>query len=93
MSDIINPEIKIILTGATGMVGEGVLHECLQRSEVEHVLVINRNPCGVIHPKLKEIIHADFFKIFLQPAGFRISHDKCCNNRVRKKYFRSRRYY
>jgi len=43
------------------MVGEGVLHECLQHSDVAAVLVINRKPCGVSHPKLKEIIHKDFF--------------------------------
>ena len=43
------------------MVGEGVLHECLLHPDVESVLVINRKPCGVNHPKLKEIIHADFF--------------------------------
>jgi len=42
------------------MVGEGVLHECLLHAEVEHVLVINRKPCGVSHPKLKEIIHSNF---------------------------------
>ncbi len=45
------------------MVGEGVLHECLQHSEVEKVLVINRKPCGVVHPKLTEIIHSDFYNI------------------------------
>jgi len=53
--------IKAIITGATGMVGEGVLHECLLDAQVESVLVINRKPCGVQHPKLKEIIHNDFF--------------------------------
>ena len=53
--------IKAIITGATGMVGEGVLHECLLDAQVESVLVINRKPCGVQHPKLKEIIHKDFF--------------------------------
>jgi uncharacterized protein YbjT (DUF2867 family) len=52
--------IKAIITGATGMVGEGVLHECLQHEAVEQVLVINRKPCGVSHPKLKEIIHTNF---------------------------------
>lgn len=56
-------KIKAIITGATGMVGEGVLHECLNHPDVEQVLVINRKPCGVTHPKLKEIIHADFFDI------------------------------
>jgi len=53
-------KIKVIITGVTGMVGEGVMHECLLSNEVEQVLVINRRPCGVTHPKLKEIIHADF---------------------------------
>jgi hypothetical protein len=45
------------------MVGEGVLHECLLHPEVEAVLLINRKPCGVSHPKLKEIIHFDFFDL------------------------------
>ena len=54
-------KIRAIITGATGMVGEGVLYECLQNSKVETVLVINRKPCGYSHPKLKEIIHSDFF--------------------------------
>ena len=53
-------KIRAIVTGATGMVGEGVLHECLIHPDVEHVLVINRRPCGVSHPKLEEIIHSDF---------------------------------
>lgn len=53
-------KIRAIITGVTGMVGEGVLHECLQDPNVEQVLVINRRPCGVTHPKLKEIIHKDF---------------------------------
>ena len=56
-----NTKIKAIITGATGMVGEGVLHECLQHPDVESVLVINRKPCGVFHTKLKEIIHKDFY--------------------------------
>lgn len=45
------------------MVGEGVLHECLLHEAVENILVINRKPCGVQHPKLKEIIYADFFDL------------------------------
>lgn len=45
------------------MVGEGVLHVCLKSPNVEAVLVINRRPCGVVHPKLKEIIHNDFFDV------------------------------
>ena len=54
-------KINAIITGATGMVGEGVLHECLQHPDVESVLVINRRPCEVQHPKLKEIIHNNFY--------------------------------
>ena len=54
---------KIILTGATGMVGEGVLHECLQHPSIEQVLIINRKPSGMTHAKLKEIIHSDFNNI------------------------------
>lgn len=56
-------KIRAIVTGATGMVGEGVLHECLQHPQVEAVLIINRKPSGVSHPKLKEIIYKDFFDI------------------------------
>src|SRR5277367_1255390 len=56
-------KVKAIITGATGMVGEGVLLECLNHPDVEQVLVINRRPGGVSHPKLREIIHADFFNL------------------------------
>jgi uncharacterized protein YbjT (DUF2867 family) len=56
-------KIKTIITGATGMVGEGVLLECLNHPDVEQVLVINRKPGGVSHPKLREIIHTDFFNL------------------------------
>ncbi len=45
------------------MVGEGVLLECLNHPDVEQVLVINRKPGGVSHPKLREIIHIDFFNL------------------------------
>lgn len=56
-------QLRVIITGTTGMVGEGVLHECLQHPLVEAVLVINRRPGGIAHPKLKEIIHADFYDL------------------------------
>jgi len=55
--------LKAIITGATGMVGEGVLIECLNHPDVERVLVINRKPGGISHPKLREIIHGDFFEL------------------------------
>lgn len=56
-------KIKTIITGVTGMVGEGVLMESLLHPDVEKVLVINRKPCGVIHPKLTEILHTNFFDL------------------------------
>ena len=55
--------MKVIITGATGMVGEGVVEVCLQDGNIETVLVINRKPCGIVYPKFKEIIHADFFNM------------------------------
>jgi uncharacterized protein YbjT (DUF2867 family) len=56
-------KIKAIVTGATGMVGEGVLLECLNHPDVEQALVVNRKPGGISHPKLREIIHPDFFNL------------------------------
>ena len=55
--------MKVILTGATGYVGEGVLLECLAHSDVEHVLVVGRRTCGREHPKLKELLVPDFMKL------------------------------
>jgi uncharacterized protein YbjT (DUF2867 family) len=55
--------LKIIITGATGMVGEGVLFECLQNKAVSEVLIINRRHYELQHPKLKELLVADFFKL------------------------------
>jgi hypothetical protein len=66
-------KLSVIITGSTGMVGEGVLLESLDNPEVEKILVVNRRPCGRSHPKLREIIHADFFNlepIEPQLAGF-----------------------
>ena len=57
-----NP-IRVIVTGATGMVGEGVLHECLLSGEVEAVLVVTRKATGMAHPKLRELILPDFFDL------------------------------
>ncbi|MGB5847648.1 MAG: NAD-dependent epimerase/dehydratase family protein [Ignavibacteriaceae bacterium] len=56
-------DIKAIILGSTGMVGEGVLHECLNHSDVESVLLINRKLCSVKHEKLKEIIHKDLLDL------------------------------
>lgn len=56
-------KIRAIITGATGMVGEGVLHECLLDPTVEQVLLINRKPSGISHAKLREIVHSDFLNL------------------------------
>jgi uncharacterized protein YbjT (DUF2867 family) len=59
-------ELKIILTGATGMAGEGVLLECLDNPAIQKVLMVNRKPSPIAHAKLKELIMPDF----LHPEGF-----------------------
>ena len=53
--------MKVLIFGATGMVGQGVLRECLLAPEVAQVLVLGRNPSGKQHPKLYEIIHTDLY--------------------------------
>lgn len=52
--------MKAIITGSTGMIGKGVLLECIDDPRVQEVLLINRNPIGISHPKVKEVIHKDF---------------------------------
>ena len=69
-------KIQLILTGATGMVGEGVLHEALQSDTVEKVLIFNRKPSCITHQKLKEIIHADFFN--LSPIANQLTGYNAC---------------
>ena len=56
-------KLRVIITGATGMVGEGVLLEALQHPNVEKVLTVSRKPTEVSHPKLIEIIIKDFFDL------------------------------
>ncbi len=52
--------MKIIIFGATGMVGQSVLTECLKSPIVEEILIIGRRSCGIKNDKIKEIIHNDF---------------------------------
>lgn len=56
-------DYKVIITGSTGMVGKGVLLECLDSHSISEVLVINRSPLDLKHEKLKEIILKDFSKV------------------------------
>jgi uncharacterized protein YbjT (DUF2867 family) len=53
-------DMKVIITGTTGMVGEGVLLECLENPAVERVLSVSRRPSGHTHPKLTECLVRDF---------------------------------
>jgi uncharacterized protein YbjT (DUF2867 family) len=65
--------MKIVLFGATGMVGQGVLRECLLDPDVEAVLAVGRGVTGQQHPKLREIRHedlTDFSAIEGQLAGY-----------------------
>jgi uncharacterized protein YbjT (DUF2867 family) len=65
--------MKVILFGATGMVGQGVLRECLLDASVESVLAVGRSPTGQRHAKLREIMHdnfLDYSAIEPQLAGY-----------------------
>lgn len=69
-------ELKVIITGATGMVGEGVLQECIGNSLVKKILLINRSPSGYSHPKIEEVLHRDFND--LSPIAEKIQgYDAC----------------
>lgn len=68
--------IKIILTGATGMVGEGVLMECLENPQVSEILSIGRKPSGKTHPKLKEYLVPDFLSIDINDENLK-GYDAC----------------
>jgi len=54
---------KIIITGVTGMAGEGVLLECLSHPEILEILAVSRKPIGKSHPKLKEYLIPDFLQL------------------------------
>ena len=55
--------MKVILFGATGMVGQGVLRECLRDDGVDGVLAIGRSSTGSTHPKLRELVRGDLFDV------------------------------
>ena len=62
--------MNVVLFGATGMVGAGVLLECFADPRVTSVLVITRSPTGRSHPKLREVLHPDFFNFESLRADF-----------------------
>ena len=55
--------LNVIITGATGMVGEGVLLTCLEHPAIANVLLVSRKPYGLQNPKLKECIVPDFMHL------------------------------
>ncbi|HET9317434.1 MAG TPA: NAD(P)H-binding protein [Vicinamibacteria bacterium] len=68
--------MKVILFGATGMVGQGALLECLRSPDVESVLCVGRRPTGRQHPKLREAVLADVAQV--SSLGEELSgHDAC----------------
>jgi uncharacterized protein YbjT (DUF2867 family) len=71
-------KFRVIITGVTGMVGEGVLLECLENPAVDHVLVLGRRPYDVTHPKLEECIVKDFTNLTGVEDRLR-GYDACFN--------------
>jgi len=68
--------MRIILTGVTGMVGEGVLLECLENDAVEKVLSVSRRPTNHEHPKLEQLV-ADFRKLSAEDEAKLTGYDAC----------------
>ena len=68
--------MKVILFGATGMVGQGVLRECLLDPDVTSLLVVGRSSCGKAHAKLREVLHDDFLD-FSRIESQLIGYDAC----------------
>jgi uncharacterized protein YbjT (DUF2867 family) len=61
--------VKVVVLGATGMVGQGVVRECLADDGIDAVLSLSRSPSGVDHPKFTEILHPDLAGELLDPAS------------------------
>jgi nucleoside-diphosphate-sugar epimerase len=68
--------MQVILFGATGMVGQGVLRECLRDDGVDSVLVIGRNSVGLTHSKMRELIREDLFDFDVAGADLQ-GYDAC----------------
>ncbi|MDL2356979.1 MAG: NAD-dependent epimerase/dehydratase family protein [Pseudomonadota bacterium] len=65
--------MNVLIFGATGMVGQGVLRECLAAADVDRVMTVGRTPTGQQHPKLRELVHAemwDYAKVEAELADF-----------------------
>ena len=62
--------MKVVIFGATGMVGKGVLLECLDDARIEQVVLVSRQHSDVKHPKIRELLHQDFFDFTTIQAQF-----------------------
>jgi uncharacterized protein YbjT (DUF2867 family) len=67
---------KVIITGTTGMVGKGVLLECIDSDKIEQILLVNRKSAGIAHPKVKEVLVKDFFDLSGIKEEMK-NHDAC----------------
>lgn len=67
---------KVIITGTTGMVGKGVLLECIDSDKIEQILLVNRKSAGIVHPKVKEVLVKDFFDLSGIKEELK-NHDAC----------------
>ena len=68
--------MKVVLFGATGMVGQGALRECVLDAEVEQVLTIVRRAIGPKDAKVRELVHADFLDYSIIEAEL-VGYDAC----------------
>ncbi len=68
--------MEVIITGATGMVGEGVLLECLDLPQISEILSVSRRPTGIAHPKLTEYIIGDFLSLSVDNPKLK-GYDAC----------------
>lgn len=68
--------MRVILTGATGFVGEGVLLACLQHPKIDKILSVSRRACGITHDKLEEYIIEDFMNLPLDDPRLE-GYDAC----------------
>lgn len=68
--------MRVVVFGATGMVGQGVLRECLLAPDVESVLAVGRTPTGVTHEKLRDLVHKDLLD--LSPIAADLAGQDAC---------------
>lgn len=68
--------MKVIITGSTGMVGQGILLECIDDPRIYGILLLNRSPLNIEHPKVKEVLHSNFKDLSLIKNEL-VGYDAC----------------